>query len=82
MECKTHEFHNDFFTIEQMGDEVFELQKTFNKHFQKKTLKCSKLKKTSMIICSTMEAFEAWENFNDQKGSSKFQENMSTLFIP
>jgi hypothetical protein len=29
-----------------------------------------------------MEAFEAWEYFNDHKGSSKFQENTSTLFIP
>jgi len=49
MECKTHELHNDHFTIEQMGDEVFELQKTFNKHFQKKNI----------------EVFKAQENFND-----------------
>ncbi len=49
MECKTHKLQNDHFTIQQMGDEVFELQKNFNKHFKKTNIK----------------VFKAQENFND-----------------
>ncbi len=49
MECKTHKLQNDHFTIQQMGDEVFDLQKTLTKTSKKMNI----------------EVFKAQEKFND-----------------
>lgn len=79
MEWKTHELHNDHLTIEQMNYELFEFEENFNKHLNKLGLRCLKLKRTSMIICSTMEVLEVQENFNNHKWPLKFWENMLML---
>jgi hypothetical protein len=50
-----------------MNDELFEFEENFNEHLNKLGLRCLELKRTSMIICSTMEVLEVQENFNNHK---------------